>query len=93
MVWQQEVSAPVEDGVSEETTLLTGPIQGDVVTINQRALDLMLLQVEVTPVVCPSCCSPLCVVASQVLQAEAQRHLLQSHLAVHRTSCSKCWCT
>lgn len=41
----QEVATPVEDGASEQTTLLTGPIQGDVVTINQRALDLMLLQV------------------------------------------------
>lgn len=35
----------MEGGAAEETTLLTGPIQGDVVTINQKALDLMLLQV------------------------------------------------
>ena len=45
-VFWQEVAAPVEDGVAEETTLLTGPIQGDVVTINQKPLDLMLLQVS-----------------------------------------------
>lgn len=44
LFWQ-EVAAPVEGGVAEETTLLTGPIQGDVVTINQKSLDLMLLQV------------------------------------------------
>ena len=41
----QEVAAPVEDGASEQTTLLTGPIQGDVVTINQRPLDIRLLKV------------------------------------------------
>ncbi len=41
----QEVVAPVEDGASEQTTLLTGPIQGDVVTINQKPLDIRLLQV------------------------------------------------
>ena len=35
----------MEGGAAEETTLLTGPIQGDVVTINQKALDLELLQV------------------------------------------------
>ncbi|KAL3137829.1 hypothetical protein ABBQ38_005084 [Trebouxia sp. C0009 RCD-2024] len=40
----QEVATPMEGGAAEETTLLTGPIQGDVVTINQKALDLMLLQ-------------------------------------------------
>ncbi|KAA6423212.1 hypothetical protein WJX79_007050 [Trebouxia sp. C0005] len=40
----QEVAAPVEDGASEQTTLLTGPIQGDVVTINQRPLDIRLLK-------------------------------------------------
>lgn len=40
----QETSAPVDDIASEQTTLLTGPIQGDVVTINQKPLDLMLLQ-------------------------------------------------
>ena len=45
----QEVAAPVESGAAEETTLLTGPIQGDVVTINQRSLDLMLLQVGRSP--------------------------------------------
>ena len=67
LFWQ-EVAAPVEDGVAEETTLLTGPIQGDVVTINQKPMDLMLLQVschiDPTPasqthvpfLVCKRCC-------------------------------------
>ena len=39
---------PEDDLASEQTTLLTGPIQGDVVTINQKPLDLMLLQVALT---------------------------------------------
>lgn len=39
----------MEGGAAEETTLLTGPIQGDVVTINQRSLDLMLLEVGRPP--------------------------------------------
>lgn len=38
----------MEGGGCEEPTLLTGPIQGDVVTINQQCLDLKLLQVKPT---------------------------------------------
>ena len=52
----QEVAAPVESGAAEETTLLTGPIQGDVVTINQKPLDLMLLRVGHSPSIAPLCC-------------------------------------
>lgn len=48
----QEVATPVEGGAAEETTLLTGPIQGDVVTINQKPLDLMLLQVAAASLCC-----------------------------------------
>jgi len=48
----QEVAAPMEDGASEQTTLLTGPIQGDVVTINQRPLDIRLLQVPLSHMPC-----------------------------------------
>ena len=44
----QETAVPEDDVASEQTTLLTGPIQGDVVTINQKPLDLMLLQVDFT---------------------------------------------
>lgn len=56
----QEVAAPMEGGAAEETTLLTGPIQGDVVTINQRSLDLMLLQVGCSPGGAPLCCMHAC---------------------------------
>ena len=79
----QEVAAPMEDGASEQTTLLTGPIQGDVVTINQRPLDVRLLKVLLSHISCLAapCQSSL----SNMLRCD-----LCDHDAVWRTDTMLC---
>jgi len=73
----------VEDGASEQTTLLTGPIQGDVVTINQRPLDIRLLKV---PLSHSSCLAAAC----QSSLSNMLRCDLCDHDAVRRTDAMLC---